>query len=178
MKNPSKLIIAVILVSSALFYTNTAKAQTTPANAFRFSVGLETGIPTYNLRISSDLSLGGTARIQYGVTDNFALTLTSGAFHFLSKDIPGTNKKYDSFGVIPIKTGVKEFFVPNFYAGVEAGIGIEETDSGAGNTKVIFSPALGYANKHWDVAFHYESFTGQNDPYGLIALRIAYGFKL
>jgi hypothetical protein len=177
MKTISKLI-AVAFTATALFFTTNAKAQTTPADAFRFSIGLESGIPTGNLRIGSNFSLGGTARIQYGVTDNFALTLTSGAFHFLSKDIPGTNTKYDSFGVIPIKAGVKEFFVPNFYVGAEAGVGIEETDSGVGNTKLILSPALGYANKHWDVGFHYESFTGQNDPYGLVALRIAYGFKL
>ncbi len=43
--------------------------------------------------------LGGTARLQYGITNNFAVTLTSGADHFLVK-ICGTDIKYDSFGII------------------------------------------------------------------------------
>jgi hypothetical protein len=44
-----------------------------------------------------------------------------------------------------------------------------------GPKRFLLSPAVGYGNKHWDVGFHFERFSGGAD-YGLAALRIAYGF--
>jgi hypothetical protein len=175
MKSLSKLTTATIIAITLFFATN-VKAQTTPANALLFSIGADAGDPTGNLRIGSVFVLGGTARLQYGVSNNFAITLTSGADHFFSKINPATGKNYDSFGIIPIKAGFKEFFVPNIYFGAEAGVGIEQVDSGHANTKLLLSPALGWANKHWDVGVRYDNYSGQNDPYGFVALRIGYGF--
>ena len=118
MKTPSKLI-AIAFIASALFFAGNVKAQTTPAHALRFNIGLETSIPTGSATIGSDFSLGGTMRFQYGLTDNFALTITGGAYHFFAKVNPAspTGAKYDSYGVIPLKAGVKEFFMPNLYVG-------------------------------------------------------------
>jgi len=177
MKSLSKLTTAAIMALVVFFATN-LKAQTTPANAWRMGIGFDSGLPTGNLTFSSKLVLGGTIDLQYGVTNNFAVTLTSGADHFLSKINPVTNHVFDSFGVIPIKLGIKEFFAPNIYFGAQTGIAIEETDSGVGNTKFALVPALGYANSHWDISARYEYYSGQSDPYGFVALRIAYGFAL
>jgi hypothetical protein len=176
MKTLSKFIATALTVT--LFFTTHVNAQTTPANAFRLGIGLETGIPTGNARIGSDFILGGTARLQYGVSSNFAITLTSGAYHFFPVNIPGTNTKYDSFGEIPIKAGFKEFFVPNLYFGAEAGVAIEALDSGTGPKRFILSPAVGYANNHWDVGVHYDNFSVKQGSFGLVGLRIAYGFGL
>jgi hypothetical protein len=175
MKSLSKFIAAAFMVM-ALFFTTNVKAQTTPANALRFNLGLDAGIPTGNLTISSNFVLGGTARLQYGVSNNFAITLTSGADHFFSKNMPGTNTPYNSFGIIPIKAGFKYFFVPGLYFGAEAGVGIEQVDSGHANTKLLFSPAVGWGDKLWDIGIRYDNYSGQNDNYGFVALRIAYGF--
>jgi hypothetical protein len=177
MKKLSKLT-AVTFAVVTLFLATKLKAQTTPAGALRFSFGADAGFPTGNLTIGSVFVLGGTARLQYGINNNFAVTLTSGADHFFSKINPATGKKYDSFGVIPIKAGFKEFFVPNFYFGAEAGVGIEETDSGTGFKKFLLSPAVGWGNKKWDVGIRYDNYSGQNDNYGFVALRVAYGFNL
>jgi len=177
MKTLSKLI-AIAITAISLFLTTNVKAQTTPANALRFGIGIDAGDPTSNLRLSSTFVLGGTASLQYGLSNSFAITLTSGADHFFSKYIPGTTKRYDSFGIIPIQAGFKEFYTPNLYIAVESGVAIEETDSGTGKKKLILAPAVGYANEHWDVGVRYESLTGDNDNYGFVALRIAYGFKL
>ncbi len=178
MKTPSKLIATVLVATAIFFFKTTVKAQTTAAHAFSFSIGPDVGLPTGNLTIGSNFVLGGTPRLQYGISNNFAITLTSGADHFFSKTIPGTNMKYNSFGIIPIKAGAKVFFTPNLYFGAEAGVGIEETDSGAGNTKFILSPAVGYAVKHLDIGVRYENFAGQSDNYGFVALRLAYCFAL
>lgn len=166
------LTFAVLLIAIR------ANAQTTPAHAFRFSVGADAGIPTGNLTIGSNFVLGGTIRGHYGLSDNFALTLTSGADHFFSKINPATGKKFDSFGIIPVKAGFKEFFVPNIYLAAEAGWAVEETDSGAGNKKFLASPGAGWANSHWDIGLRYDQYIGQADPYGFVALRVAYGFGL
>jgi hypothetical protein len=173
-----KKILAMASTVAVLSVAGHVNAQTTPAGAFRFSVGVDAGIPTGNLTIGSNFVLGGTIRGHYGLSNNFALTLTSGADHFFSKINPATGKKFDSFGIIPVKAGFKEFVVPNIYVAAEAGAAVEETDTGAGNTKFLVSPSVGWANTHWDIGVRYDNYTGQADPYGFVALRLAYGFGL
>ena len=72
---------------------------------------------------------------------------------------------------------MKYFATSNIYFSGEVGAGFET--SYADNTKLILSPGIGYANvKGLDVGLRYENFSGQGDNYGLVGLRIAYGFKL
>jgi len=177
MKNLIKLNVMALIVA-ALLFTSGVKAQTTPANSLRLGIAIETGIPTGNGALGSNFILGGTGRLQYGVSDNFALTFTSGAYHYFPKTIPGTNTTYAGYGLIPIKVGVKEFFAKNIYFGAETGVGIEALDSGIGQKRFILSPALGWADKHWDAAFRYEYLSAKTGSNGIVALRIAYGFGL
>lgn len=178
MKTTTKWIAAAA-TAVAIFFTANANAQTTPktdTNPWRFGIGLEAGLPTGNAHDISNFELGGTARLQYDASDHFAWTLTSGYYNMFGKDIPGTNTNYNSLGIVPVKLGIKAFFAPNFYFGAEAGAGFE-TISG-GDTKLILSPALGWANKTWDVGVRYENFSGQDNNYGLAGLRVAYSFGL
>jgi len=170
--------IAFALSFAAIFFTINAKAQTTPANALRMGVGFELGDPTGDARIGTNFTIGGTIRLQYGITNDFALTLTGGAYHFHTKIIPGTDKRYDSYGELPFKAGVKEFFAPHIYVGGEVGAAFEITDSGWGPTRLLLSPALGYANNHWDFAVHYDNFSSTVDHFGIVGVRLAYAFKL
>ena len=163
---------------ASVFLTANVKAQTTAPGALRLGIGADAGLPTGNLKIGATFVLGGTVSLQYGLSDRFAITLTSGADHFFPNYIAGTHIRYNSFGIIPVKAGFKAFFSPSVYFGAEAGIGIEQTNSGSGNKKFLVSPALGWANQHWDLSFRYDNYSGQNDPYGFVALRIAYGFGL
>lgn len=177
MKNKSKLIACAGILLAGLL-TEKVKAQTIIPDKLQGSIGVEVSNPTGNARIGSHFSLGGTARLQYGLSNSIAITATSGAYHFFMIDMPGTNKPYNSYGVIPIKAGIKAFFIPNMYIGAEAGFAIEATDSGFGPERVLLSPALGYATPNWDFAVHYENFSGGGDHYGLVSLRLAYAFKL
>jgi hypothetical protein len=172
--------IAATVTFAALFCIGNANAQTTPAGKFNLNFGIETGLPTGNTANYSVFTLGGTIRLQYGITNNLAATFTTGAYHFFSKIDPATGGRYGSFGVGPIKGGLKYFFVPNIYFGAEAGIGREVTQQGfvGGQTKFLLAPEVGYANKHWDFGVRYESLTGNGNDYGLVGLRIAYGFGL
>lgn len=177
MKTLSKLI-ATAFIGAAVFFTTNVKAQTTPANAFRLGLGVETGIPTGVARLGTNFTLGGTARLQYGISNSFAVTLAAGGYHFFPKMIPGQDRRYQSYGEIPIKVGIKEFFVPNIYFAGEAGVAFEKLEQGWGPHRLDLSPGIGYANEKWDVGVRYENFSRSEDHFGMVGLRIAYGFGL
>jgi len=178
MKKVTKLM-AIATTALAIFFTTNVKAQTTPPSAWRLGIGIEGGIPTGDIHSFSNFELGGTARLQYGLNKNLALTLTSGYYNFFAKnitDVTGATFTPKDQGLIPVKLGVKAFFAPNIYFGAEAGAGFET--SYADNTKLLLSPGIGYASKSWDVGVRYENISGQGDNYGTVALRVAYGFGL
>lgn len=180
--------LAAALVAAAIFIGTNAKAQTITPNKLRFGIGAEGGVVTGDAHNYSNAEAGGTARLQYGLSNNFAITLTSGYYNFFGKNMPGTNQEYQSLGMVPVKAGIKYFFTPNVYFGAEAGVGIETKtfavpgvpDSGPDvtNTKLLLTPGLGWANKHWDVGVRYENYSGQEFNYGVVGLRLAYGFGL
>jgi len=170
----SRIIFLVFAVAALLLATD-VKSQTTPAHAFVISLGVDTGIPVPKSRTESFLTLGGDIRLQYGLTDRFALTFTTGGYHFFPIKTPGIY----GYGEGPIKLGIKKFFTENIYFGAEAGVAYEATKEGLVTPpKLLLAPALGYANKHWDLSVRYESYSGQNYNFGQVALRLGYGFKL
>jgi hypothetical protein len=184
MKKLSNLVAAAA-VAAAIFFGSNVKAQTIVPNAWSFGIGVEGGLPTGWAHDYSNLELGGTARIQYGLSQNFALTLTSGYYNFFGKATGVTGVDYSSMGMVPVKAGFKAFVNSGFYFSGEAGAGFETKAfeaAGAGittdpkETKLILSPGLGWANKSWDVGLRYENYSGQDNNFGLVALRIAYGF--
>jgi len=177
MKKSSKLVAAAI-IAGALFIGNNVNAQsTTPANPWRLGIGIEGGAPTGSAHTISNIELGGTARLQYDASSSFAWTLTSGYYNMFGKAVPNvSNTKYASLGIVPVKIGIKAFFADQLYFGAEAGAGFEAHNGS--DTKLILSPGLGWANKTVDVGLRYENFSGQSNNYGLVGLRIAYGFGL
>ncbi len=177
MKNTVKWI-ATAATAAAIFFTTGAMAQTkttTTDNPWRLGVGIEGGIPTGNINDYSKFELGGTARLQYDVSPVVGITLTSGYYNLFA-DQAAKDNGGKSVGIVPVKVGAKFFFAKEIYFGAETGVGFETNY--AKNTKFILSPGLGWANKSWDVGVRYESFLGQSDNYGFVALRFAYGFAL
>jgi hypothetical protein len=168
--------VAILFGTSANAQTTTTPSKSADASPWRLGFGIEGGIPTGDIHDASKLELGGSARLQYGLSDAFDLTLTSGYTDLFIKDayrLPGDPK---GLGIVPVKVGIKAFFAQNIYFGAEAGAGFE-TNYGS-NTKLLLSPALGWANQHWDVGVNYTNYSGQSDSYGTIGLRLAYGFGL
>ncbi len=170
---------------AAGFLANNANAQTVPVNAFRFNVGAESGITTGAINGASTLYVGGTASLQYGVSKNFALTLTSGYYNFLG------NSGHNSMGMIPVKAGFRYCIGSGFYFSGEVGVGFELQNFNAyrnlydgipKSTKLLWSPGFGYATKSWDFGLRYENFSssktfaGENNSYGLVGLRVARSF--
>lgn len=175
MKKLTKIVAAASFAVATLFASNVVKAQSrTGANDWRFGVGVEAGIPTGDLNDASKFALGGTARLQYGAAKNVALTLTSGYYNFFTKKIGNYNPPDQ--GLIPVKAGIKAYTDGGFYISGEVGAGFETRY--AKNTKLLLSPGLGYSWSNVDLGVRYENFSGQSNNYGMVAARLAYGFKL
>jgi hypothetical protein len=169
---------AAALAAFALFFCTSAKAQTTAAaSPWRLGIGLEAGIPTGNANDISDFEIGGTARLQYDAAKTVAVMLTAGYYDMIGKAATnGSGATYPSLGMVPVKLGAKIYVAPTFYVDGEAGAGFDT--SYEDHTKLIFSPGVGYDSKTWDISLRYENYSGQNNSFGLVGLRVAYGFAL
>lgn len=175
---------SLTIIAAALLIGSKASAQsTTPPSKWRFGIGIEGAVPSGTLKTYSNAVLGGTARLQYGLTKHVALMLTSGYYNAFGKNVPYTNNgyKYQSQGLVPVKAGAKAYIGSKFYVSGEVGAGLEMTNSyydSEKHTKLLLSPGLGYSLKHVDFGVRYESLSGNDNNYGIYALRIAYGFGL
>ena len=181
MKKTSNLIMALFLVAASLLCNN-ANAQNNDSK-FRFGIGIDGLLPVGNFTNTVNFGLAITPRLQYNVDNKFALTFTSGFYHFFTKKIfltqglgAGSTIEND-LDIVPVKAGIKYFVLPNIYVAGEAGAGFEVEDGG-GPVDLILSPSLGYASKNWDIGLRYENFRGQNASAGVFGIRIAYGFGL
>jgi len=178
MKNSTKWITSAFAAVAILFASN-VKAQTTGHDSkgvWRLGIGVEAGIPTGDLNSFSNFDLGGTARLQYDAKSNLSYMLTAGYYSVFAKEL-ANGVKPDNLGIIPLKAGLKVYPVANIYLSGEVGAGLE-TNYGK-NTKLIVSPGIGYSgNQGLDVGLRYENFSGQGSNYGLVGLRVAYGFAL
>jgi len=185
MKHSSKLF-AALAFAGTVFFTGNAKGQITPVNTLRFGVGAESGITTGAISGAPNAYVGATGRLQYSLSEKFALTLTSGYYNFF-----GT-QYHNSMGMIPVKVGFKYFVGSGFYFSGEAGAGFElqnfnvvnDPNDKSPGTRLLWSAGFGYATKSWDFGARYENFSGsttyagQNNSYGLVGLRVGHGFGL
>lgn len=184
MKNKTPKLLCTVLVAITLFVCSNVNAQSVPASKLRFGIGVDGLLPVGNTSNTLNFGLGVTPRLQYGVSDRFALTFTSGIYHFFPKTVtyppsgsfPGFTAKYKS-DIIPVKAGFKFFAGQNFYLAGEAGAAFEVAEGG-GRVHFLWSPGIGYATKKWDIGARYENFSGNGYSDGVTALRVAYGFGL
>jgi hypothetical protein len=192
-------ISAIILTFTALTYT--AKAQTTTpspatgssnANAVRFSIGVDGGIPTGKLSDSYNFSIGGSLQADIPVVPNLFVTINAGYNSIQGKNnvnINGGNFSPANIQLLPAKAGLKYFIVPNFYIQGEAGAAFLLNKSDLGDDKsaaFIYAPQIGYqfhigGNSYIDAGVRYEASTKFNSmvddsKVNFFGLRVAYGF--
>ena len=176
-------LMTALFIMAAFLSIKTAKAQTIGDGKFRFGIGADGLLPVGSLSNTESFALGITPRLQYSLSDKLALTFTSGFYHFFPQKYYLTdglgNKYYAKYhlDIVPVKIGLKTFVTKNIYLAGEVGAGFEVEDGG-GPVKLILSPSVGYASKHWDLGVRYENFSGGNNAYGVVGLRAAYGFGL
>ena len=162
------LIAAVLLVAGG------ANAQETITDnnydqGFRLGFGINAGGVTND---AFNFALGGDVRLQYDLSRDTSLTLTTGFTNLFAKE-----NEFKDLGFIPVKAGFKAFINSSpFYVMGETGAGFAVTN-GYDETTFIWSPGVGYANDFIDLSVRYEDVDAYYDS-GIIALRLAYGFKL
>ncbi len=182
MKTRSTKPFYIIVATFLLFGGSSAKAQSAMAGKFNLGIGFDALATVGNEVVRENLALGLTPRLQYGVSNRFAITLTSGFYSFFSTD-PDKEFIQDAMNIskstiIPVKLGAKVFLGNNFYLAGEAGAVFEEARNPQDRVHFLWSPGIGYATKHWDIGARYEDFSGDRYTDGVIGLRVAYGFGL
>lgn len=167
---------------AAIFFCDNAGAQSNDSK-FRFGIGIDGLLPVGNFTNTVNFGLAITPRLQYNVDNKFALTFTSGFYHFFTKKIfitegfgAGSSIEND-LDIVPVKAGLKYFVLPRIYVAGEVGAGFEVEDGG-GPADLIWSPSLGYASKNWDIGLRYENFRGPYSSAGMFGICVAYGFGL
>ena len=173
--------IKFVLFATALFFASLGNAQETATNydqKFRLGFGLSGGAATSD---PYDFALGADARLQYDLTKRCSLTLTTG---FTNLFVSGDD---NDLGFIPAKGGFKAFvWNDQFYVMGEAGAAFAVTND-YDKTSLILSPAIGYANRYFDVSLRYEHYSDfpkvnnsgtVSEGVGQVAVRFAYGFVL
>lgn len=166
-----KILFTVAVM--VLFGLNNANAQEVEdGHRTRLGFGLGLGIPTKSSM--GDLVIAPDLRLQHDLGERTSLTLTTGYYGFIGKpEIAGVKIGSD---LIPLKAGAKFFFGNTFYVQPEVGISFS-TKENYGNP-FTWAPSLGYANNKWDFALRYEGFEYENSSAGMVALRVAYAFKV
>lgn len=174
-----KRIIKILVILCVFYYANDVKAQ--DANKytrnFKLGVGLNTGLP-FNDPYS--FNLGADARLQYNISENYSICLTTGYNNLFLKDNGG------DLGYVPVKVGYKTFLFSNeFYVMGEFG-GAFTTTKDISKNSVLFCPSIGYATKYVDISLRYENLKDiaiikdgvADNGLSQIMLRLAYGFDL
>lgn len=184
-------IAALVLAFAGLSYT--AKAQTTPTTStttksgIRYSIGVETGIPTGNFNDTHSWNLGGSLQADIPVAQQLFVTVNAGYNNFFGKTVDGF--KFNNIQLLPVKAGLKFFPIQNFYVQGEAGAAflLNKSDTNSDkSTAFIWAPQIGVqfpvsANGNFiDAGIRYESTSnfrsGIDSKLPHFGLRLAYGF--
>jgi hypothetical protein len=180
-KKSFKAAAAAFAFTALMLGAKTTKAQThgTP-NAWRLDFGVEPGVLLTSSEAYNQFTLGGSARLQYDIKENFSLMLTGGYTHYFAKDqivFQDVIYKPKDQSIIPVKVGAKIFIPHRIYFSGEVGAGFETGKYGS--TDLILSPGIGYAaSSGVDIGARYERYSANGGAGGMMSLRIAYGFKL
>ncbi|MEO6150129.1 MAG: hypothetical protein ABIN95_04685 [Mucilaginibacter sp.] len=177
-----KKTFTMAIVMLAVLLTANVYAQ--DVKKFQLGIGLEGALPIGNLKNSYSVGAGATIRAAFGISDNSAVTLTTGAIAFIPKDlnIGGTSVDLKAQINIPVKAGYKYFFSDKFYGIGEAGMTFAKTylpnyGAGGGTVSVssssfTYAPGIGVQLGGFDASLRYEGYSGA----GFIGLRAGFNF--
>lgn len=167
----------ILLPFLALFISGLATAQ--DAQKFRFSVGPELSFATGSFALTHSVGFGATIQAEIPLQQNLYGTATTGFIVYGGKS-SSVNTKNKSQTIIPIKVGIKYFFIGGFYGAAQIGVGIlgnYETNKG---TAFAYTPQIGYefktkSGKAVDATFKYDGYS-KNGTIEAIGFRLAYIF--
>ncbi|WPU95483.1 hypothetical protein SNE25_08100 [Mucilaginibacter sabulilitoris] len=166
-----KLLLVLAIVGGTAF---SSFAQSSgPADAPKFSVGVEAGLPIGNIKNGYNFVIGGSLKYELPIAESTMFTISAGYNSFLAKsefkDIGG-----ESAGFIPVKAGIKYYLNQGFFAEGQLGAAFG-TKSGEG-TAFAYSPGIGYTfDGGFEAGVRYEGWS-HDGTVSQIGLRLAYRF--
>lgn len=175
--------VRFLVLAAILFLWVNAKAQTSS----NISIGAEFGLPSGNFVSLSGIGLGASAKADFPVSSQIALTVNAGFMNFFGKRNQLINLRDLTF--IPLKGGVK-YQNQSFYAEAQVGAGLSINSQ---RNVFIWSPGIGNQFKlsgsnKLDIGIRYEAWAGKNETNilginnssskGFAGIRVAYVFGL
>jgi hypothetical protein len=128
----------IIICLIAILYSNAQQAK--QQKKLRFSIGPEVSLPTYN--VIGATGIGGSFEMEYPFSQKLKGVIAAGYTYFGSdiqyQFINETNK---GFSIVPVTGGLKYFFTPMFYMGIDAGVAAGVLNS---NSNFLLSSSAGF----------------------------------
>ncbi|MDN3655775.1 outer membrane beta-barrel protein [Ferruginibacter paludis] len=171
------MLSAVILTLSVL--TASAQKESAETNSFKFSVGVEGGLPTGDLKTTSSFGIGGSIQGDYKATESFALTLNAGYLSFSGKTVSllGESIKYPSINIIPVLAGGKYYFTESVYGSAQVGVSFVSMTGESSSSAFTYAPGIGYyVSPNFDLLLKYQAASKNGSTLSFIGLRAAYSF--
>jgi hypothetical protein len=141
-------------------------------NKFKFSIGLEEGIPANRVSRYAAFVTGGSLQVGYTLVRNLDLTLNAGYIYFLATD----GEKGLSF--VPVMAGVRYNFLPKFYLSGQLGASAYTGSDSEKDLYLTYAQGIGFkASKQIDILAKFQGINvGPSKNYSFAGLRIAYTF--
>lgn len=147
---------------------------------FKLSVGPELQFATGVFHQTQSIGIGATIQAEKSLQENLYGTATTGIIFFNGRSVDGAVKQKGQT-IIPIKVGVKYFFMGGVYGAAQIGVGIFGNNILNNGTAFAYTPALGYefrtsSGKAVDATFKYDGYSKSGGTLGAIGFRVAYIF--
>jgi len=180
-----KKLFLLTAIAGIFAFTNVSAQKDPAMNGQKLGVGVEFGLPVGDFGDVFNLGVGGSLVYQVPVAANLNFTASAGYTSFEPKD--EISAIVPNFAAIPVKAGIRYFFMENFYGGAELGAAFYTGDYSG--TAFVYSPGIGVefpvANKAAiDLGVRYEgwskenTFRGGSSSNGFIGIRAAFNFGL
>lgn len=171
-----KIILSLAIV--AIAFTVNAQDKKKDAKEFKFSVGVEAGLPLGDFKETSSIGIGGSVMGEYAAAEAVGITISAGYITFSGKkiDLGGGlgSFKFGSASIVPVLAGVKYYFSEQFYG--HAQLGMSFLNAGAGSA-FTYAPTVGFmASENIDISLKYQAFSKGGGTTSFLGLRIAYAF--
>jgi hypothetical protein len=135
-------------------------------NAGEFNVGLDAALPLYQMKTIFNGAVGGSLKFEFKQDKNFYITVSGGYEAFLTKEKVNSVIVQSTYSYVPIKAGLKYYFIEGLYGEAQAGFALY-TQHG-GDLGFDYSPGIGYSFKQgFEIGIRYETWVQQPEanPY-------------
>jgi hypothetical protein len=172
----------LILSLTTIYFAGNAQVKRRPAatysnsaNAGRFSLGLEAGLPIGQNASYYSSILGGSLQYEIQPSSDMGITFNAGYLNWALKSAYKTPNGPNSAGFIPLLAGVKYYMSPSAFLHAQFGAAVG-TAKGQG-TSFAYTPGIGFKlSPNLDAEIKYMGISNSGGTLSDIGARLAYNF--